>query len=244
MEQNVREIDMTPHSGEIDIDQKSYEVIMEARSRCTLTEQQIADAAGVSRPTVTKYLNGTQKAPQFRTVMRIWRGMGYEDDEFYRLVFPPHGPIDMSGTADRIGSDFGADAEIDYLKRDIVRLLGIIQDRQQENFYHKKEIVQMMDEHDSALTKIETNYQRLIEEKDTNFQHLIDEKDSNYQHLIAEKERSNHRLFIATWVVFGILVALLGGVITLIIHDFGDPNSGWFRVAGQIAQYSRSVWNM
>lgn len=212
-----------PHPAEVDIDRKTFAVMQEARSRCTLTEQQIADAAGVSRPTVTKYFNGDQKDPNFKTVIRIWRGMGNRDEDLFAAIFPPHAVNDVAAAADRIGAEAGLAVECDYLKKDNTRLLEIIQARQQENAYHKMEIVHQMDEYDAFLRKTEDHYRQLLE----------------------EKERSNRRLFLAAWILFGVLVAVLVGVTALIIHDLGNPDSGWFRAAGAaVGRYSGAAWNL
>lgn len=212
-----------PHPAEVDIGRKTFAVMQEARSRCTLTEQQIADAAGVSRPTVTKYFNGDQKDPNFKTVIRIWRGMGYRDEELINAIFPRQAVNDISETADRIGAEAGLAVECEYLKKDNARLLGIVQDRQFENAYHKAEIIRLTDERDNELQKTEDHYRQLLD----------------------EKERSNRRLFLASWILFGVLVAVLIGVTALIIHDLGNPDSGWFRVAGAaVGCYSGTAWNL
>lgn len=215
--------DLTPHALDYSVDQRTFEVMQAARAECPKTEQQIADAGGISRGTVTKYFNGDIKQPQFATVLRIWRGMGYGDDELYRRVFSVHGPTTDTEAADRIGAEAGLAVEIEYLKTDNRRLLEVVQDRLSENAYHKQEIARLVDDHDGDLARQAEEYDRLI----------------------AEKERENRRLFVALWIAVGAMVAILTGLTALIVHDLGNPDAGWFRAVQAAGESLRGVvWNL
>lgn len=225
MADNWTDIDLTPlpHEEEIDIDARAFAVMQEYRSKCTLTEQQIADAAGISRTTVTKYFNSDQKDPNFKTVVKIWRGMGYDTSVFFSEVFGVRSTDNVSDVADRIAAEAGISAKCEYLERDNKRLLDIIQDRQRENAYHKSEIARLVDENESDLARQAEEYDRLI----------------------AEKERENRRLFVALWVAVGAMVAILTGLTALIVHDLGNPDAGWFRAVQAAGESLRSVvWNL
>lgn len=225
MADNLTGIDLTPlpHKEEIDIDARAFAVMQEYRSKCTLTEQQIADAAGISRTTVTKYFNSDQKDPNFKTVVKIWRGMGYDTSVFFSEVFGVRSTDNVSDVADRIAAEAGISAKCEYLERDNKRLLDIIQDRQRENAYHKSEIARLVDENESDLARQAEEYDRLI----------------------AEKERENRRLFVALWVAVGAMVAILTGLTALIVHDLGNPDAGWFRAVQAVGESLRgAVWNL
>lgn len=214
---------LQPHDEVIDIDARAFSVMQEYRSRCTLTEQQIADAAGVSRTTVTKYFNSDQKDPNFKTVVKIWRGMGYDTSVFFSEVFGVRSTDNVSDVADRIAAEAGISAKCEYLERDNKRLLEIIQDRQRENAYHKDEIIRLIDDHDTDLSQLRVYYEQLL----------------------AEKERSNRRLFVALWVAVGAMVAILTGLTALIVHDLGNPDAGWFRAVQAAGESLRGVvWNL
>ena len=225
MADNWTGVDLTPlpHKEEIDIDARAFAVMQEYRSKCTLTEQQIADAAGISRTTVTKYFNSDQKDPNFKTVVKIWRGMGYDTSVFFSEVFGVRSTDNVSDVADRIAAEAGISAKCEYLERDNKRLLDIIQDRQRENAYHKSEIARLVDENESDLARQAEEYDRLI----------------------AEKERENRRLFVALWVAVGAMVAILTGLTALIVHDLGNPDAGWFRAVQAVGESLRGVvWNL